>query len=51
MYDKPNRRGFPQMFLDDLGYIKKKWMWVIVSSTAIIPIIGVFLWTIAFPKP
>jgi len=39
------------MFLNDKGYLKKKWMWVIVSATIIIPIIGVFLWAMTFPIP
>jgi hypothetical protein len=36
------------MFIDDRGYIKKKWMAVIIASTIIIPVIGVVLWTMTF---
>jgi hypothetical protein len=44
-------RRFQHMFLDDKGYIKKKWIGVIVSSTVIIPIIGLILWIMTFPIP
>ena len=40
--------GCDWMFIDDRGYIKKKWMIVIAVSTVIIPIIGVVLWTMTF---
>ena len=36
------------MFVDDRGYIKKKWMAAIALSTVIIPVIGVTLWTMTF---
>ena len=36
------------MFVDDHGYIKKKWMAAIALSTVIIPVIGVTLWTMTF---
>jgi hypothetical protein len=36
------------MFIDERGYIKKKWMVAIAVSTAIIPVIGVILWTMTF---
>lgn len=36
------------MFVDDLGYVKKKWMAVIAISTGVVPIVGIVLWTMTF---
>ena len=36
------------MFVDDRGYVKKKWLIAISISTIIIPVIGVILWTMTF---
>ena len=36
------------MFVDDRGYVKKKWMAVIAISTVTVPIVGVVLWTMTF---
>jgi hypothetical protein len=40
--------GCDTMFVDDLGYVKKKWMAVIAISTVAVPIIAVILWTMTF---
>jgi hypothetical protein len=36
------------MFVDDRGYVKKKWMAVIVISTVVVPLIAVVFWTMTF---
>ena len=40
--------GCDLMFIDDKGYVKKKWLVTIAVSTVIVPIIGVMLWTMTF---
>ncbi len=37
------------MFLNDGGYVKKKWMIFIAVLTIVIPIVGLILWSKAFP--
>lgn len=38
------------MFTDGRGYIKKKWMMSIAALTIVIPIVGIVLWSMAFPS-
>ncbi len=37
------------MFLNDDGYVRKKWMTLIVILTIVIPLVGVVLWSMLFP--